>query len=473
MNVMLSRHLSGMSLRSWNTTFIFLCSRKRRPYATAIVPASYARWTAILSLGWLVLGPTASHAQDEFLKHSVDAEFLGVHALQTHDLDGDGDMDIIGAGLTVDKVTWWENDSGNGLAWIEHTVSDTSSGARFVDAADIDADGDLDLFGAAASVDRVSWWENTNGAATQWVEHIVDADFDFAMHLHSADLDADGDLDLMGAALKDDAIHWWENVDGNGLVWTERIINEEFDGARHVCSVDLDGDGDLDLLGSAYLADDVMWWENTLGDATVWEPHVVDEEFDGVNVVMPVDIDGDNDMDLLGAADVADDIVLWFNTDGTGLNWERLSIDENFDGAFSTYPADMDGDGDLDVLGAATQANSLVWWENTNGIGNSWNDHPIDEEFDSPMAVNATDFDGDGDMDVLAGSFNGQVAWWETDPAALPVELTAFDAIVNKGEVLLQWETASELNNAGFEVQHKPATTHGSPASQPGKCSPL
>lgn len=444
----------GASLRSWNTTCILSRVHSSVPKARG---KTRSELRLLIAFGWLVLWPAdVLTAQELFLRHEVDSTFLGTHAIQIHDLDNDGDKDIIGAGLELDAVYWWENTAGDAFSWSPRIVSDTFNGARFVDAIDLDGDGDLDLFGAAASDDLIVWWENTAGNASQWTEHAVDIDFDFAMHLHAADLDNDGDMDLMGAALKGDAIHWWENTEGDASAWTEHIINEEFDGARHVCSVDMDGDGDLDLLGSAYIADDVSWWENTLGDATTWELHNVDEDFDGVNVVQPVDIDGDGDTDLLGAADIADDIVIWFNLEGDGIAWERVSVDENFDGAFATIPVDFDGDGDIDVLGAANEANVMKWWENTNGLGNSWNDHPIDEEFDKPMAINVADMDGDGDLDVVGGGFNGDVVWWETDPAQLPVELTAFDAIVNKDDVVLRWETASELNNAGFELQHKP-----------------
>ena len=38
-------------------------------------------------------------------------------------------------------------------------------------------------------------------------------------------------------------------------------------------------------------------------------------------------------------------------------------------------------------------------------------------------------------------------------PSAVPVELTAFDAVVDGPEVVLSWETASETNNAGFDVE--------------------
>ena len=442
-------------LRSWNTTSIIynpLKASNRNDTTATIVN----RLKPVL-LGLLFCCPVTAQAQNEYVKHDISVTFEGAHAIQSHDIDNDGDLDIIGAGLTVDAVSWWENTSGDGSTWFEHSVAEAFNGARFVDAADIDGDGDLDLFGAAASDDLIRWWENTSGDGSEWIAHDVDIDFNFAMHLHAADLDDDGDLDIMGAALKGDAIHWWENTSGDGVIWTEHVINEDFNGARHVCSVDLDGDGDLDLLGSAYLADDVKWWENTLGDATTWEVHTVDEEFEGVNVVMPVDIDGDNDIDLIGSADIADDIVVWFNDEGTGLTWTRLPIVENFDGAFATFPADMDGDGDIDVVGAALEASAVIWWENTNGLGNSWDDHLIDQNFTSAAAINAADLDKDGDMDILGGSLAGEVVWWETVPEALPVELTSFDAIVTKDEVVLQWETASETNNAGFEVQYRPA----------------
>ena len=466
----LAGRLHGASLRSWNTTCIL---SRVEPACLQAKAKSRSEFRLILMVGWLLLWPADSLvAQELFLRHEVDSTFLGAHALQVHDLDNDGDKDILGAGLTLDAVFWWENTAGNALNWSQRTISETFHGARFVDAVDLDGDGDLDLFGAAASDDLIVWWENTAGDASQWTEHPVDIDFDFAMHLHAADLDNDGDLDLMGAALKGDAIHWWENTSGDASAWVEHIINEEFDGARHVCSVDMDGDGDLDLLGSAYLADDVSWWENTLGDATTWVLHNIDEDFDGVNVVQPVDIDGDGDTDLLGSADVADDVVVWLNLEGDGIAWERVSVDENFDGAFATIPADMDADGDIDVLGVATEANLIKWWENTNGAGTSWNDHPIDEDFDTPMAINVADMDGDGDLDVIGGGYNGDVVWWETDPASLPVELTAFDAVVSKDDVILRWETASELNNAGFEVQHKPVRSTQSQLTQSQQAQP-
>ena len=78
------------------------------------------------------------------------------------------------------------------------------------------------------------------------------------------------------------------------------------------------------------------------------------------------------------------------------------------------------------------------------------------------MFVEAADIDLDGDADVIGGNFNGEVVWWESE-TSLPVELVAFDAVLDDGAIRLRWETASEANNAGFEVQHLSARTDDQP----------
>ena len=60
----------------------------------------------------------------------------------------------------------------------------------------------------------------------------------------------------------------------------------------------------------------------------------------------------------------------------------ETTVDGSFDGAFSVFAADVDGDGDLDVLGAASVANDISWWENTAGDGSAWSEHTIDTSFD-------------------------------------------------------------------------------------------
>ena len=75
-------------------------------------------------------------------------------------------------------------------------------------------------------------------------------------------MDGDLDLDVIGTASLDDDVTWWENTAGDGTAWTEHLIDGSFDGAREAHAVDLDGDGDIDVVGAAETAGDISWWEN-------------------------------------------------------------------------------------------------------------------------------------------------------------------------------------------------------------------
>ncbi len=347
------------------------------------------------------------------VEHTVDGTFDAAFSIYAADVDGDGDMDVLGAAYLADDITWWENTDGTGTVWVEHTVDGYFSYAISVYAADVDGDGDTDVLGAALVDDDITWWENTDGSGTVWVEHTVGGDFDAARSVYAADVDGDGDMDVLGAAYLADDITWWENTDGSGTIWVEHTVNGTFDGAWSVYAADVDGDGDMDVLGAAYYADDIIWWENTDGSGTVWVEHTVDGDFDGVRTVYAADVDGDGDTDVLGAATSANDITWWENTDGSGTAWVEHTVDGTFDAAYSVYAVDVDGDGDMDVLGAAAVADDITWWENIDGSGTVWVEHTVDGDFDGAYSVYAADVDGDGDMDVLGAALDADdITWW-------------------------------------------------------------
>ncbi len=350
-------------------------------------------------------------------EHIVDGEFIEAFSVYAADVDGDGDIDVLGAAFEADAITWWENTTGDGTAWTEHTVDDGAfDGAKSVYAADVDGDGDIDVLGAAAYVDAITWWENTVGDGSAWTEHTVDGAFYGAWSVYAADVDGDGDMDVLGAAVSADDIAWWENTTGDGTAWTKHTVDGDFDNTHSVYAADVDGDGDMDVLGTAYSDDDVTWWENTVGDGTAWTEHTVDGNFNGARSVYVADVDGDGDMDVLGAAYDTGDISWWENTAGDGTVWTEHAVDGDFSGAISVYAADVDGDGDIDVLGAAAYVDDITWWENTTGGGTAWTKHTVDGDFDGALSVYAADVDGDGDMDVLgAASGSNDIVWWESD----------------------------------------------------------
>ena len=116
-------------------------------------------------------------------------------------------------------------------------------------------------------------------------------------------MDGDGDLDVLSASQDDDTIAWYENTDSQGSFSEQRVITTDANGAASVHAVDLDGDGDLDVLSaSSYRYDSkVAWYENTDGRGTFSEQRVISSSAEGADSVSAADLDGDGDMDVLSA----------------------------------------------------------------------------------------------------------------------------------------------------------------------------
>jgi FG-GAP-like repeat/Secretion system C-terminal sorting domain len=369
--------------------------------------------------------PILTTAQD-WIEHTVDDNFRYANFVHAADIDGDGDCDILGAAQWAHTISWWDNTDGYGNTWIEHIVSDDFQMAFSVNASDVDGDGDLDILGAALGLgDDMAWWENVDGHGLVWAEHIISEDFNSARIIYGIDMDEDGDVDILGAAGGDtNQISWWENIDGSGLVWDIHLVVDEYDGIRSVYPQDMDGDSDLDILSAtAGSHTNILWWENTNGDGIIWESHLIDWPVGGPHSVYAADMDRDGDIDVLCAARVGDDIIWWENSSEAGIPWYEHTIDGHFNQAISVFAVDIDSDGDLDVLGAAaSESNNIAIWENTNGHGTAWDEHTLAYSFSGATSVYATDIDGDTDIDILgAAGEDHEITWWE-NPLILSVD---------------------------------------------------
>ncbi|MCH7908196.1 MAG: VCBS repeat-containing protein [Candidatus Hydrogenedentes bacterium] len=374
-------------------------------------------------------------------EHLADGAFNGAYSVHGADMDGDGDIDILGAAEIADDITWWENDDGFGGSWTEHTIDPSFNTARSVLAVDIDGDGDMDVLGAAYTDDDITWWENTNGLGTAWTEHTIDGAFDGAWAASAADIDGDGDMDVLGAAFNADDITWWENTDGVGTAWTEHTIDANFNGALAVNSADVDGDGDLDVLGTGYWADQIAWWENDDGAGTAWTKHTIQGGFGGARSVYAADVDGDGDVDVLGAAFDADEVSWWENTDGTGTAWTKHVVKTGFNAVRSVYIVDLDSDGDQDFLAASSAGDLITWWENLDGTGVSLSEQTIDGSVNGASSIYVADINGDGKLDVLsAANVADDVSWWEV--SATPTKFWVYDppaVAPDTGGGILRW----------------------------------
>jgi hypothetical protein len=336
----------------------------------------------------------------------------GAVSVYAADLDGDGDKDVLSASRFNDKIAWYKNLDGKGTFGPLQLITSAADWPTSVYAADLDGDGDMDVLSASLNDDKIAWYKNIDGKGTFDTLRVISLTADAAESVYASDLDGDGDMDVLSASIYDDKIAWYKNMDGKGTFGTQQVITTQTDAPYSVYASDIDGDGDMDVLSASYADNKIAWFKNTDGKGTFSTQQVISVLADKAVSVYASDLDGDGDMDVLSAS-IADDKIAWYeNTDGKGTFGKQQVITSETDAPQSVYAADLDGDGDKDVLSASHSDNKIAWYENINGKGTFGPQKVITIEASGPISILASDLDGDGDMDVLSASSDDKIGWF-------------------------------------------------------------
>ncbi|NOY79204.1 MAG: T9SS type A sorting domain-containing protein [Calditrichaeota bacterium] len=142
-----------------------------------------------------------------------------------------------------------------------------------------------------------------------------------------------------------------------------------------------------------------------------FKEHVIDDHFVGAFDLFVADLDGDGDLDLLAAGQDNRQIA-WYENDGSG-NFYKHTISDQFSGAWCVWGKDINRDGRIDVLGASGALNEIAWWENRSGY---FSEHVVDTNLISAESVCAADFTNDGYVDIAAvGTYDSTnaIVWYE------------------------------------------------------------
>ncbi|MEO0708799.1 MAG: VCBS repeat-containing protein [Cyanobacteria bacterium J06649_5] len=258
---------------------------------------------------------------------------------------------------------------------------------------------------------------STKGSATasadvpfQFRAHIIDTDLSkrrYYAQTALADIDNDGQLEfVMGQQYGN--IYWYKRNANNR--WTRYLLGRNSPSDVGACAFDVDGDGWVDFVTGG------AWYQNPRIPGKPFKRHVFDRRLKAVHDLVAADIDGDGQLEVLTMSDKNN--LRWYKIPADPTQrWEKHDIGTSVHAGLCV--GDIDGDGDLDIV------RSNVWLENVNGNGSEWIWHPIGPssmppaDFCPPFAYNATrsqvcDVNQDGNNDIVFtdAEIPGGSVWW-------------------------------------------------------------
>lgn len=258
---------------------------------------------------------------------------------------------------------------------------------------------------AGATVDEVNYFSSQAIGAPvighPWVAHVT-----------AVDLDLDGKMDAVFCEAQEGRVCWLRQVTPGKF--EEKVLAEGMHAPVHVEAVDIDGDGDIDLLVSSM--GEVFPNNDKIGAAIILEndghenfmPHWILKNVARVTDIRAADLNGDGKLDLVvGQFGYDQGEIRWMERKGS---WEFESHNLlNLSGTINVAVADFNGDGKPDIVAIVSQEWEQVWYFENNGAGNFssravWSS--TNEDYAS-SGLSVCDLNRDGRPDILFSNGDG------------------------------------------------------------------
>ena len=330
--------------------------------------------------------------------HVVLLEGSTYDNLSTLDIDNDGDLDIIS--VTELHIVCHEN-IGNQI-YKSHVIPKLDPNIVGIDIEDINQDGKEDVLLCYSDKSKIFWLEN-NGTFT-FIEHSINTNMYGFLACKAIDLDQDGDIDILSSLNTQSGsapgVIFYEN-DGNQVFVADTLISNSgiVLGMRYI---DLDQDGDMDIVTRETGSSGIYWYEND-GNQNFTNHFITPllgsyqwYKFD------LGDLNNDGYIDIVSHENILDYSILYYLNDGNE-NFSWTGIPESSFGVITSMGIkDFDNDGDSDII--TTEVNP-------KRISLYWNDGTLNFTKDTMMGTGLIpyellieDVDFDGDYDFITGN---------------------------------------------------------------------
>ncbi len=369
-----------------------------------------------------------------FSRTTLDDTMAGGYGVDVADIDSDGLLDVVALSTSPARFVWYQNPS-----WERFTVSTRTD--RYIATAphDIDGDGDVDLvlaseFDLTRSTEggEIHWFENPGNPAEnqEWAMHFIDA-IPTSHRVKWGDINGDGRKELLNLPIIGEgasAPHYDENLDFVAYSipqdpavepWPGIVLDNSLQMAHGIKLVKWDNDNRADILtasfqgvqlfqlgvagemvsrrqigsgmngerpqigssevdtgllpsGKRFVAAIEPWHGNEVVVYTagidpreVWNREVIDASFVGGHALLVADLDNDGTDEIVAGHRSEPYNLFIYRYDLRNRNWGRINLDAGGIGLAGLVINDLNGDGFKDIVGIGTGTANVVYYENS------------------------------------------------------------------------------------------------------------
>ncbi|NJO02407.1 MAG: hypothetical protein HC880_12610 [Bacteroidia bacterium] len=332
------------------------------------------------------------------------------------DFDGDQDIDIAYGMRDINTIGFYYNkgdlefeDSRNPLTRILQ-----APGVNFIHAGDLNNDHSLDIVASLSSIGFVYYLNDGQGRFSNNFKKINQTNFSGNRSVYAVDLDSDGDVDVLGA--NNNQLFYYKNqgveASGEQIIFEEIIIDPNVGGGEQIITADLNNDGRLEIIVAAQNTSRIV---------------IIDYDTDKEDIVAKYPLSGAARVSSVYAANLDKDATGYVDIVAAALNSNQFLRYDNIRGTFEFTPpkdidnmateasfvhaGDINGDAFIDIVGSTLQGKNIVSYLNQNGL--NFLENPVFNTINGAESLYTVDLDDDGDLDIITSSkTDGQVYWY-------------------------------------------------------------